>query len=242
MFDCLNSINNQNYTLELIFVNDGSTDKSISIFDNFIFNDFIKVKRISRQNKGFLFSLQQAISVSSGKLIARIDADDYWCDNHLNEVVKKFEQNPKFVLIGSQCNYIENSVLKKTSNFPSTHNSIIKYLHKDSPFIHSSVVFKKDAYFKTPGYLIGESQTLSHIADYNLWFELSKIGQFYNLQFVTVNYRVFSDSMSRSIDLKKNYLIRLKLMSKVNIYYSKHIIYSFFQRLKVLLRILQHSI
>jgi glycosyltransferase involved in cell wall biosynthesis len=241
--ECLNSINRQLCSLELVFVNDGSTDNSFKIFKDFLFNDNVTVVCINRENKGFLHSLDEAINLSTGNLIARIDADDYWFDNHLVNILERFDIDENLVLIGSQCKFIDaNSKITGKSRFPINHKDIVKHLHKDNPFIHSSVVFKKNEYNSTKGYNIGHIESLQHIADYNLWFELSKLGKCENMNLPSVYYRLLDNSMSRSINKKNNYLTRYQLMSKVNSYYKKHIFYSMFERLKVKVRILQHTL
>lgn len=240
--ECLSSINRQLCSIELIFVNDGSTDNSLKIFNNFSFNNNISVVCISRDNKGFLYSLQEAINLSTGNLIARIDADDYWFKNHLVDILDQFENDKSLVLVGSQCIYIDlNSKVTGRSTLPTDHYNIIKYLHKDNPFIHSSVVFKKNEYNNTEGYNIGHIESQQHIADYNLWFELSKLGKCANLSTPTVYYRLLNNSMSRSINKKNNYLVRYQLMSKVNRYYKKHFFYSIFEILKVRIKILKYT-
>jgi len=241
--ECLSSINRQLCNLELVFVNDGSTDNSLNIFNDFLFNDKVTTVCINRKNRGFLYSLHEGINLSTGNLIARIDADDYWSDNHIINIIEKFESDQNFVLVGSQCEFIDsNSKITGKSRLPINHKDIIKYLHKDSPFIHSSVVFKKNAYNSTKGYNIGHIESLQHIADYNLWFELSKLGKCENIHSASVYYRLLNNSMSRSINKKNNYLIRYQLMSKVNRYYKKHILYSMFEILKVKIRILQYTL
>lgn len=241
--ECLSSINSQSCSFELVFINDGSTDNSLKIFNDFLFKDNITVICVDRENKGFLYSLHEGINLSTGNLIARIDADDYWFDNHLVNIVDKFKSDESLVLVGSQCIFIDsNSKVTGRSTLPTNHKDIIKYLHKDSPFIHSSVVFKKHEYNNNKGYNIGHIESLQHIADYNLWFELSKLGKCANLSSPTVYYRLLNNSMSRSINKKNNYLIRYQLMLKVNRYYKKYFFYSIFEILKVRIRILQHTL
>ena len=74
--ECITSILNQSETnWQLIAVNDGSTDESLSILNEFATAD----KRISvqqNQGKGIIDTLRTAYSFSSGALITRMDADD----------------------------------------------------------------------------------------------------------------------------------------------------------------------
>lgn len=74
---CLDSIVNQNYEdYELILVDDGSTDGSSSICDEYHLKYPTKVKVIHQINSGVSASRNRGIEASSGKYIVFIDADD----------------------------------------------------------------------------------------------------------------------------------------------------------------------
>ena len=237
---CLKSVNSQNMSLELIFINDGSTDTTLSIINNFKFNAKINLKLISRENKGFLFSLDEGINKSTGEFIARIDADDIWADNHIVLLKNEFQKNQDLVLVGSAAFVIDdNDNIIGTYKVAQKHEDIIKHLHMDSPFIHSSVLFKKSDYQKTVGYLIGKDMKSMHIADYNLWFEFSKIGICENIHEKTIYYRKSNNSMSRTVNKQINYSARLTVMRRVNNYYKRYLLFSLLQQLKVQIRIAQ---
>lgn len=240
---CLQSINNQNCKFELIFIDDGSFDNSLNILNDFKFKNNCIVKIISRENKGFLFSLDEGIRLASGDYIARIDSDDAWFDNHLSLIMNEFEKDDALVLIGSQAVKI-NDDFEVIGNYrvPCSQKDIIKHLHNDSAFIHSSVVFKKEAYLQTQGYLIGNDLGSMHIADYNLWFELSKLGSLMNLSRETLYYLVSNQSMSRKLNRLINYKARYLVMKRVHNYYRIYFFYSFLNKIKVRLRILQYTL
>jgi len=237
--DTLNSILNQTYqNFELICINDGSKDNTLDILNNYYKNSQITMKIISRENKGFLKSLDEGIRISSGEFIARIDSDDIWKPDHLEKIIDEFNTNNKLVLCGSNAEYIDiNNNIIGVSNQPT---NIIKYLMKDSPYIHSSVVFKSSIYIKTSGYLIGDDEGSKHIADYNLWLELSKFGECINLRDQTLKYRILDNSMSRTINRCVNYKSRLLVMKKTYKFYKKFHFFYFFNYIKVSIRIMQN--
>lgn len=241
----LESIKNQTYKcFEVIIIDDGSKDNSLKIIQNFFkINNNIKNEIISRENKGFIDTLIEGISISNGSLIARIDSDDCWENNHLEISLNEFFLNDKLVLTGALAYFIDsNNLIIGESKKYSCKNNIIKGMMRDSVFIHSSVIFRRSAYFKTCGYDNDFLYGKDHIADYNLWSELMLIGDFKILNNKTVRYRVLNNSMSRKINKIINYKSRLQVMRKVYSNYKKHLLYSLFFRFLVRLKILKLKI
>lgn len=85
--ECIESVLQQTYSSwELILVDDGSTDSSGIICDNFCKDDRIKV--IHQKNAGELNSRLNGMSVAKGKYVLGLDSDDY-LDTNCLEIVKK---------------------------------------------------------------------------------------------------------------------------------------------------------
>lgn len=73
---CINSIVSQTYKkLEIILVDDGSTDSSGDICDNFQKNDS-RITVVHQRNKGLSQARNAGISVSTGSYLSFIDSDD----------------------------------------------------------------------------------------------------------------------------------------------------------------------
>lgn len=74
---CINSIINQTYkNIEIILVNDGSTDNCLEICKKYKKNDK-RIKIINKDNGGLSSARNAGIDVARGKYIAFIDSDDY---------------------------------------------------------------------------------------------------------------------------------------------------------------------
>jgi glycosyltransferase involved in cell wall biosynthesis len=240
LFDCLESINNQNFEglIELICIDDGSEDDTFKIINDFNFRDKISLSLISRENKGFLKTIIEGVKNTTYEYIARIDSDDIWEPNHLETLTKKIKEDESLVLIGSTALLIDDSgeeigLSKKIRN-PKI------YLMNDNPFIHSSVIFKKSAYLMTTSGYNNNYELSNHFADYNLFLNLGKIGNLYiHTNYPTVRYRVLAESMSRNFNIIKNYKERYLIMKSAKQVNSLLLFYTIglFYRVKILIKI-----
>jgi len=80
LMQCLDSIAKQCYTnLELIIINDGSTDNSLQILENYP----LKKTLITQENKGVYTARNLGISLATSEFISFFDADDIMADGNL---------------------------------------------------------------------------------------------------------------------------------------------------------------
>ena len=109
---CINSILNQTFRdFELILVNDGSTDNSKVICENYSRKDK-RVKVISKKNEGVSIARNKGIDVARGKYIMFADSDD-WINRDMMENMFKGIQSVDLVVCGT--NIISNEKVE-TSN------------------------------------------------------------------------------------------------------------------------------
>ena len=100
--ETLDSINSQSLrSFELIAVDDGSKDCTRCILENYRFREGISFRLVSRENRGFIRTLEEGIGLSSGDIIARIDADDLWMPDHLSLLDSLFCADKDVVLAGT---------------------------------------------------------------------------------------------------------------------------------------------
>lgn len=91
--ETIKSILNQTFKdFEIIIINDGSTDSSLSLVEKIKDN---RIKIFSQTNQGLSMTRNSGIKKSSTKYVALIDADDYWLSNHLQQLYDLIQLHPK---------------------------------------------------------------------------------------------------------------------------------------------------
>jgi len=91
--ECVKSILAQTYTsLEIILVNDGSTDKSGAMCDEFV-NADKRVKVIHQKNGSTAVAVSAGIEKATGEFIGFVDADDYIDKTMYEKLIASAEKN-----------------------------------------------------------------------------------------------------------------------------------------------------
>lgn len=91
--ECLNSVIEQTYkNIEIITVNDGSSDRSLEILQKYALSH-PNIKIINQENMGNSVARNKGIMLASGKYINFLDSDDYLETNAFENLVKQMEEN-----------------------------------------------------------------------------------------------------------------------------------------------------
>lgn len=160
--DTLTSVLTQSFTdFEIILVDDGSTDNSISVIKNFQDN---RIKIITQKNQGVSCARNTGIKNASCKYIALLDADDKWEKNYLEEQYNLIQKYPECNIFAVNYYYLYTSG-KKVSNKVNHLNingedGILKdyfYIAATSqpPICSSSVVIEKKKIDAIGGFPVG---------------------------------------------------------------------------------------
>ena len=110
---CINSILNQTYTnLEIILIDDGSTDKSGVICDEYQKKD-ARIKVLHKKNSGVSEARNDGIKLSTGDYIQFVDCDDYINNKMTEKLLQVSEANSVDITI---CGY---DIINGESQIPS---------------------------------------------------------------------------------------------------------------------------
>lgn len=200
---CLDSLVNQKFKdMEIIIVNDGSTDNSKEIINGYIEkNKFISLYSVT--NHGQSYARNYGLSKATGEYISFVDSDDYVSLDLYYEINKKLKNN-KYDIILFGYNAVDkdkNILFSKNYDFDNKNNvSDIEYLLSDPcPW---NKIYKKSfldkVKFKLPEGIIYE--------DYCYIPTLIKYNPCISYVDKNLYYYVYSDSSTmRNVEYKEKY-------------------------------------
>jgi glycosyltransferase involved in cell wall biosynthesis len=93
------------FNIEIIVVDDGSTDNTQAALKDYINTG--KIRYFYQQNHGKAAATRKAIEMATGKYIFNLDADDYFLPNKIKSFVKVFETYPSVIHVGSAAKVID---------------------------------------------------------------------------------------------------------------------------------------
>ena len=192
--------------LELIVINDASTDSTRKFLDDLAKND-PRVRPIHNEKNNYpdiSKNLNSALGIARGNYIARLDDDDYWCDSDkLKKQVDFLDSHPAHVVIGGGTIVVDGFNKERFRYYKlETDEEIRSKVLFANPFTHSTVMFRAELAREVGGY-----GNFKNAEDWDLWLKMGVRGKFYNNQEYFVRYLmtdenktfVFKKSQSREI-------------------------------------------
>lgn len=115
--------------IELIIVNDGSTDHSKELLDDYA-QKYSTIKLFHRSNEGVYPARNFAIGQSSGAYIWMLDSDDYLLDGALDRIYQEVKENPELDILnlGYQIEYRDQTLRQEHAKSKRPLCTGIEYL------------------------------------------------------------------------------------------------------------------
>lgn len=204
--------------IEIIVIDDGSTDNTKNVLDPYIISGSIKY--IYQKNSGQSIARFNAINQSTGEYIAFLDSDDEWADkDKLKRQIELFDTD-KFLVIVGTAGYVVSDNGSKICDYsvPVDDFSIRNKILFKNPFIQSSVLIKKSVIEK-----LGAPKIIEHskAEDYYMWLKLGTLGKMANIDEPMVKYLVRKGNTSSKN--KKNILKNnIYIIKEFKIIYPKY--------------------
>ena len=222
--ECIKSVIMQTYTtLQIILVDDGSTDNSGEIADNFVKEDK-RIQVIHKKNGGLSDARNYGIELATGKYITFIDSDDYVENTYIEKLYNAIKKNNTKV---SQCNISkvnnQNEVIEEIGynvNEVKNTKKMLKEIYSQH-WIENTVVWNKmylTELFKDIRYPIGKIHEDEFIT-YKILYNVKEIALVNEHLY---NYRENVNSITRrkftlsKLDILEAFEERLEFFKKNN--------------------------
>ena len=226
LLQSLQSIKNQSFKdFEWIIVNDGSTDNSWKIVEDFTKSFPGQIKLVNNtDNKKIPTRRNEAIKITKGKYIAICDGDDISYPGRFLKQVNFLEANEEISVVGGHAIRI-NGEDQNTGDMvypPEKHdkilNSILLVSHMN-PMIDPTTMFKRSMFDTLGGYTLRED--IFTTPDFDLWCRALLRGyKFHNLQQVLIKYRDNPNGVTNSKKvqmIKSHVIVRKEFLMNYNV-------------------------
>lgn len=209
--DALDSIDNAkgSYAVEVIIVNDGSTDQ----------DTIEKLKELEKRgyfvlnqlNIGLANARNNGIKLAKGKYILPLDSDNKVLKSYLNEAIDIFEKNEFLDIIYGNALYFEG----KDGDWIVGEYNLFELVSCN--YIDACAIYRKSVWEKIGGY--DEKMPAMGAEDWDFWINASFAGfRFYYFKENCFNYRVLNNSMIHTLSNNNRKLITEYIQDKYKKY------------------------
>ncbi len=209
---CIASAQKQTFTnWEMIIVNDGSTDNTRKLIEDYIQNE-PRVHLFNQENIG-VFRLGEsynfALEKAQGKYISILEGDDIWEADKLERQVAILEKNENIVLSWGQAQSINGDTeevynlhpkIDKPDYFNNTpKGNILNLLYCENWLPALTITFRKDALVKIGGFLQKHNLPL---VDLPTIMELSLLGEFHFDKHLYGKWRIYANQVTKTFTVE----------------------------------------
>jgi hypothetical protein len=191
--EAIESLLGQNLkSLEIVVIDDGSTDGTSAILQEYANNALIRIHR--QTNQGLVAALNTGLRIAQSNYIARLDADDVCMPGRLAAQLRYLEGHPDVLAVGGALEMIdEHGRSKGRRAYPVGQIAATSGMLKGCTLAHPAVMMRKDAVQKVGGY----RAVFRHAEDYDLWLRLIERGPVDNLAEILIKYRIHPESVTQ---------------------------------------------
>lgn len=194
--------------LEVVVVDDGSTDNSRDVINTFAKDPRIKIHLLEK-NQGQGYVKKTLIDLSHGAYFAYLDADDALAQDAVETMVAYHVQNPKASLIYSQCYLCDENLLPKwvwERNQPIPDG--LSYLHHGQYAVFHMASVNRSFFDQTEGMNPNDKRAM----DQDLFYKLEEVGDLIFIEKPLYYYRRHASALTNSKNQLESLVWHLKYM------------------------------
>ncbi len=184
---------------ELIIIDDGSTDNTVQIVEEFKKRD-TRIKYYYQENAGVSAARNKGIELSKGEFIAFLDADDIWLPKNLEKKIESIENNVEVFWAFSNIIHFTESSEVIDDKITDANNlewlGALLLWNAEVKTTPGNIVLKRECCTKGG---LRFDENFSTAADQDFCIQLAAKYKGKCLKEALVRYRVLENSMSRNI-------------------------------------------
>lgn len=191
---------------ELIIIDDASTDGTKAYLDDLARKDS-RVRPVHNTENNYpdiSKNLNAGLAMARGKYIARLDDDDYWCDDDkLKKQVEFLDSHPDYVVAGGGTIVVDDGDNERFRYYKAENDADIRSRALfANPFTHSTVMFRHDIAVEVGGY-----GNFKNAEDWDLWLKMGMKGKLYNFPEYFVRYLL--NDKSKTVIFKRSQSVEI---------------------------------
>ena len=191
--------------LELVIIDDGSTDDTPCVLDEYARRDG-RVRVIAQPQLGLASALNRGVGEVGAEVIARLDADDRMQPERIERQIGFFRAHPETALLGSWAEKIDQHGRHLGWLRPQTRaRELIATLQRTNSFIHSSIMVRSEIVRRLGGY----RPAFKAAEDYDLWLRIAEVAPIATLPETLVQYRRHGGNVTTREQIRQAFSARL---------------------------------
>ncbi|MBQ1476629.1 MAG: glycosyltransferase [Erysipelotrichaceae bacterium] len=165
---------------ELILVNDGSTDSSLSIIERYA-EEYPFIKVVNKKNGGISSARNTGISEASGEYLGFIDSDDFVKNDYVESMIRKAKEDDSDIVVcdlvtwfgdNDQRNYIMKGLREDLDELPNDRRLFLSPLfawnkiYRRSFFLEQDILYEEGTWYEdleVTLYLAARAKKISYV-------------------------------------------------------------------------------